>query len=962
MWQPNIPVSYQHFQNFYYHSNSPEYDCALCGSGMKIEKGIVYPHHDKSRRCTLMVMLNLAEPNWVQISCSQKINLTSTLCFENLTNLISANTSKQSQFNLMCTRNQILKDGTCHTFTWVNIVLGIAKPTCTFSEQMSHFEFFMFLFEAIDSIFPPVFVGQQVTEETIQRFTYKKYLDVYQCRKDYINVSQITQGFLVCTFSQQRTATGDNMLQCNDKTYESSFLSECSMEGRVPQSCGTERSNTPLNRSKDGQSSKERHCCSDLCHLDSKGSCSAYLPFVTTQPVLSKTEDVEQFICNNGLKLNSHLVNDLFGDCGDDGEDEPVLRSLVSFQSTVKCKDPSQIPCKQGHSKCMKVTDICTYKLGQYGNISPCRTGGHLADCELFDCNVKFKCRDAYCIPWSLVCDRKWDCPLGEDEKHSCSGDKICTFMYKCHATQHICLHLGNICDGTSDCPKSDDEQLCQLQNIFCPVNCTCFALAVTCQKFRVISLPQVYPYISVKISAILMLDLTKFERTFPSAVFVSVVGGHLLHACKEFFNVSTVLLDLSENKIPSIEKTCFNNLKHLKILSLSTNLISKIQSFSFANLTSLGQLELSFNPLVTVEYNLFSNSSLKIVSMKNLTLKDISLHLFARTKIVIVDTTDYHICCISPSETLCTQEIPWYITCQRILPGTTMKAFYIAVSVFVFMVNSLSAILHCTSRNAGKGTKAFAVNVVSININDLLMFVYLSVIWIADLSLKDKFVVEEEQWRSGGRCFFAFFTILLFTIVGQLSLLLLSTSRLMVVVHPMDTNFKRFSFIWKCLVFIYVPSLLFTLLITLLVAFKDKMLALSLCLPFLDPSESVILLKFITWLAAISQTLSSVVILILHTVLVQELKESQKHVVKSKSKKNSNAALFTQLVFLTISNIISWVPSNTVFLLTMFLRRYPIELALWITVVGLPNNSLINPTVFFAVCLRNVCKSDKRV
>ena len=39
-----------------------------------------------------------------------------------------------------------------------------------------------------------------------------------------------------------------------------------------------------------------------------------------------------------------------------------------------------------------------------------------------------FKCSSSYCIPWSYVCDSKWDCPEGDDEQ--CEGNSTCSEMF----------------------------------------------------------------------------------------------------------------------------------------------------------------------------------------------------------------------------------------------------------------------------------------------------------------------------------------------------------------------------------------------------------------------------------------------------------------------------------------------------------------------------------------------------
>ena len=50
------------------------------------------------------------------------------------------------------------------------------------------------------------------------------------------------------------------------------------------------------------------------------------------------------------------------------------------------------------------------------------------------ECNLNFKCQRYYCIPWSYLCDGKWDCPDGQDESSEefCGENRICNNMFHC--------------------------------------------------------------------------------------------------------------------------------------------------------------------------------------------------------------------------------------------------------------------------------------------------------------------------------------------------------------------------------------------------------------------------------------------------------------------------------------------------------------------------------------------------
>ena len=143
------------------------------------------------------------------------------------------------------------------------------------------------------------------------------------------------------------------------------------------------------------------------------------------------------------------------------------------------------IPCMEGHPTCYYLKDICIYNTNRYSNLIPCRTGGHLQNCRNFVCNLMFKCVDSYCIPWSYICDGKWDCPEGDDELNNpvCNNNEACIYLYKCRKTQQRCLHLENLCDGHEDCPFGDDELLCNLKETNCLSQCSCLLLAIKCRE-----------------------------------------------------------------------------------------------------------------------------------------------------------------------------------------------------------------------------------------------------------------------------------------------------------------------------------------------------------------------------------------------------------------------------------------------------------------------------------------------
>ena len=58
-------------------------------------------------------------------------------------------------------------------------------------------------------------------------------------------------------------------------------------------------------------------------------------------------------------------------------------------------------------------------------NLIPCEYGRHIEYCKIVRCDSMFKCTAVYCIPWSYVCNGRWDCQRGEDES-ICNKNETC--------------------------------------------------------------------------------------------------------------------------------------------------------------------------------------------------------------------------------------------------------------------------------------------------------------------------------------------------------------------------------------------------------------------------------------------------------------------------------------------------------------------------------------------------------
>ena len=343
------------------------------------------------------------------------------------------------------------------------------------------------------------------------------------------------------------------------------------------------------------------------------------------------------------------------------------------------------------------------------------------------------------------------------------------------------------------------------------------------------------------------------------------------------------------------------------------------------------------------------------MVVLKEMDFAVINSRAFEYTIVDVMIATDDSICCIAPTESRCFDRQPWYRSCARILQTKHMLYLYISISMLLAILNISSLVLNILITKSGK--KVSLVNVTFISFNHLLCAVYLSIIWIADLYFSESFLVKSKLWRSGSLCFAAFYIMILFTVFTQFLMILLSISRLMVVLHPMKTNFTRTSFVLKCISCVVFISFILSLLCMFIAKHTSKTLPTNICFPFVDPSKSTAIMKSITWLTCINQTLTFIVTLFLNIYLVLSIKNSQKNITKSKLLENCQG-LLVQLGVVTVPNVLCWVPANTFYITAFFMTKYSSQIIPWIAVIVVPMNSLICPVVFGILTLRKIILS----
>ena len=571
--------------------------------------------------------------------------------------------------------------------------------------------------------------------------------------------------------------------------------------------------------------SNTKEVCSIFYHSLSDGNCKLYWISSNAVEFLKN----QTFQCKDGSSIPKSMENDLVSDCGPEAEDELHLHYLSYYTEIYTSHNMSQIPCREHHSQCYSISDTCVYKLGKFGYLRPCRTGEHLQNCTKFECNMQFKCPGYYCIRYRYSCDGKWNCPGGYDENsiHGCSSKRKCKNMFKCQ-NSNICIHVGDICNGIFDCPFMDDEHLCLLQDVVCPPNCECLALAVGCFGVDTLTtnLIHVSPYIVVFLENCSMKFTHNMLQKIGQFNILSVKRNNLISICSFMpSSAAAYLYDIGFNSVSAIDKNCFKNGTKIVKIRLNNNLLEYLHPMAFMNLTSLQYLELSSNNLLDLQYVIFTFTKLKPLLIQNNNFIRIYPGMFNDGKPDLLVTNELGVCCKFYKSVLCTVHIPWYKACSNLFPNIIIKVLsYISFSL-VLIANCIHISVDAMLKNTKcrkSVTFGFTVNLICVN--NFLYDGYLFIMIISDLFYGKTFPLNQQMWQEDIFCATAFALSLIYSLMSPLLLSYLSMLRFLVIVYPLKFSIKKINVGLRPILFVSLSIILQTIFLTVAVGFSLEM------------------------------------------------------------------------------------------------------------------------------------------
>lgn len=688
-----------------------------------------------------------------------------------------------------------------------------------------------------------------------------------------------------------------------------------------------------------------RTSCGPLYHTTSAGKCLLF-GHVYQHP--TKNKAVQTVSCGN--TLDTLLRNELVVDCT--ASEEQVLLKLLqgNFSS---CHNNSELPCMEGHSKCFTVTEICQFSLDDYGHLSPCRNGGHLENCPQFECGRRFKCKDSFCLSWTYVLDGKWDCSQGEEEQseymaHGREGS--CVGMFKCWR-KHLCIPIICVCDGVFDCPAGDDEHLCELKFITCPDKCHCLALAISCHDFKELS-NLLFIFVAIHKSP----NSRKILGQFPEAVFVIFHHCQLRNISDVLFPEYVISLNIAMNGIALVTKKTFKKNSKLLWLSLDRNNIVSLEENTFSCVCNLRSLNLSNNPLQEfpmLQVNVLPK--LKLISVVGMIDLQLDTAQSDSVKVKVIEADNFHICCMTTTNTHCTAYFAWYRSCEDLLEEKPEKVFTKVMSLLILIVNVLCLWVHIQTTTS----KAYTIVVSAINVSNIVLCVFLTTLWGADLHFGQKFAFQSSALRSSSLCFFQAGINLFHMFSSVMLTVFLAFCRFMVVAHPFDTAMKKTKPVLKYSIYFLSSSTFLSLCFSSVTSFVSGCIETELCILFADPSGKQTIVKVLVWFGFCIHPILIVAVCYLQVGMFLKTAESQQKT--RTASENVNVGLVLQLCLLPVSNVLCWLSVSTMWFALMLLETYPTRLVTWTLILLQPINALMKPSVLFGFVIKSIVKERRK-
>jgi hypothetical protein len=421
--------------------------------------------------------------------------------------------------------------------------------------------------------------------------------------------------------------------------------------------------------------------------------------------------------------------------------------------------------------------------------------------------------------------------------------------------------------------------------------------------------------------------------------------------------------LVLTGNHLHLISPNSTIGLSSLKKLDLSSQDIFKLVSYDFIGMTSLRYLSLKDNKIEKIEDDAFSElGNLTTLNLEgNPLLKVIPAVVFEPLHLTVLTTDRYSFCCAANylnSEThakTCTPSPDEFSTCADLLANKTLQ-IAIWVLAFVNLIGNGVALLRRCIIKREEGVEN--VLVVNLSIADSLMGAYLLIVASVDVHYRGKYVIHADHWTQGPLCTLAGILSFISSEMSVFTLALMTIDRVIAIVYAFKLNKLN-----KKKLRVILPIAWATVVASSLVPIWNRGMygASGVCLPFSfrqgGELQSLVFLSINLFVF--------VFIFIGYMMIYNKMKQSRRlietygNIVDSPTQERELIFL-KKISMVILSDFVCWVPMIIIKYLALTGSKIAPEVAAWMAVFVLPLNSALNPHMY-TLSTVGICSPRKK-
>ena len=419
----------------------------------------------------------------------------------------------------------------------------------------------------------------------------------------------------------------------------------------------------------------------------------------------------------------------------------------------------------------------------------------------------------------------------------------------------------------------------------------------------------------------------------------VSLIWSHSgLKSVCSIHGKALQLVDYSFNNIQRIEPDCFSLYENL-----NNNKIKFLNPITFGGLTKLIKLDISKNCL----FHLFSlPNKLKILNISHNNFVRIRLN-FRQLNIQMIFTNDYRICCLVNKLNVYCSVNPK--KCKTILYSIGFRVAFIVILLLVVILNILSLILRkykFKSLPNNEKSLVFDANLSTMNVNNVATAICVLSILAASFQYEKIYFSGFDNWKKHIICKICGFIFNVGYLHSVLLVNLLTFYRFIAVKYPLKSYLKDVEMLRKIQLklFICITSMYALSSVFYHIAEQRDEMPTALCM-YVGGTNSSITIRCVTLCLVIIQTGSFISVTIFYSFIVQVLRK-QKCTTLNRSKSNNDKVIL-QAVLICASKALCYLPSSTIYIASVVMEGFPIDVLMWNAMIVHSMELLMNPIIY---------------